>query len=94
MFKVQILNKERWPNIYIGVRLHMAYSKALSEFWFIIFKFIERILQFKRLSNNLNVVFLKPVTTSGFALLLQGEDKANWNYGLGRYFLLFRTILV
>ena len=39
----------------------MVYSYTSSESYFIIFRLNKCLLQFKRLSNNMNVVFYKPV---------------------------------
>ena len=76
---LKIFNNEGWSNKNIRVYLHMVYSFTSSECYFIIFNWNESILQFKRLSNNTNVVFLKPVPIFGvWILLLQGGF--SWKY--------------
>ena len=54
----------------IRVYLHIVYSSTSSEFYLTIFNLNECILQFKRLSNNMNVVFLKLFPISGVCTAL------------------------
>ena len=63
----------------------MVYIYTLSKLYFVIFRLNECILQFKRLSNNMNAVF--DITNSIFKTLI---DYSFWRDDFDKLFLCDR----